>query len=59
MDTMRLKGAVSSTGVLFRKAFLGRQVHRGSGQSSPAQLSSDLGVPREARASRQGGRETK
>lgn len=54
VDTMRLKGAVSSTRVLCNKVFLGRQVSIRSGQSF-AQVSSDLGVsvPHEARASTQ------
>lgn len=57
VETMRPKGAVSSNRVFFRKAFLGKQVDGGTGQSSPAQGSPAPGVgkPCEAISFRQAG----
>lgn len=57
VETMRPKGAVSSNRVFFRKAFLGKQVDGGTGQSSPAQGSPAPGVgkPCEAISFRQTG----
>lgn len=50
VETMRPKGAVSSNRVFFRKAFLGKQVDGGTGQSSSAQGSPALGVGKPCKA---------